>query len=148
MVIVDTTVLVDYFQGVRNAETDWLDAALERQRLGLTDIILCEVLQGVRDDPAAKAVERELAKLVVFETGGVALARDAPAVATRLLAATGSLRTEIGFAEGYYSIGDEVRERTLKDARELLGDAAFATAWTDGDNLSLEELAEEATLVD
>ena len=77
MVIIDTTVLVDYFQGVRNAETDWLDAALERQRLGLTDIILCEVLQGVRDDAAAKAVERELAKWVIFETGGVALARDA-----------------------------------------------------------------------
>ena len=46
MVIVDTAVLVHYFQGVRNAETDWLDVALERQRLGLTDIILCEVLQG------------------------------------------------------------------------------------------------------
>jgi predicted nucleic acid-binding protein len=46
VVIVDTTVLVDYFQGVRNAHTDWLDTALERQRLGLTDIILCEVLQG------------------------------------------------------------------------------------------------------
>jgi predicted nucleic acid-binding protein len=77
VVIVDTTVLVDYFQGVRNAETDWLDAELERQRLGLTDIILCEVLQGVRDDVAAKAVERELAKLEVFDTGGVALAREA-----------------------------------------------------------------------
>ena len=35
------------------------------------------MLQGVRDDVAAKAVVRELAKLVVFETGGVALARDA-----------------------------------------------------------------------
>jgi len=77
VVIVDTTVLVDYFHGVRNAETDWLDVALEHQRLGLTDIIFCEVLQGVRDDVAAKAVERELAKLVVFEIGGVALARDA-----------------------------------------------------------------------
>jgi len=77
VVIVDTTVLVDYFQGVRNPETDWLDDQLERQRLGLTDIILCEVLQGVRDDVAAKEVERELAKLDVFETGGVALARDA-----------------------------------------------------------------------
>ena len=77
MVIVDTTVLVDYFQSVRNAETEWLDAALERQRLGLTDIILCEVLQGVRDDVAAKEVERELTKLEVFETGGVTLARDA-----------------------------------------------------------------------
>jgi hypothetical protein len=32
---------VDYFRGVRNAETDWLDTELD-QRLGLTDVILCE----------------------------------------------------------------------------------------------------------
>ncbi len=48
MVIVDTTVWIDYLTGVRNAETDWLDRALDRQRLGLTDLILCEVLQGIR----------------------------------------------------------------------------------------------------
>ena len=77
MVIVDTTVWVDYFQGVRNPETDWLNAELEHQRLGLTDTILCELLQGVRDDLAAKDVERNLTKLQVFETGGVTLAREA-----------------------------------------------------------------------
>ena len=53
MVIVDTTVWVDYFQGAQNPETDWLNTELDRQRLGLTDIILCEVLQGVRDDVVA-----------------------------------------------------------------------------------------------
>ena len=77
MVIVDTTVWVDYFQGVENPETDWLNAELDRQRLGLTDIILCEVLQGVRDDVVAKEVERRLLNLEVFDTGGVALAREA-----------------------------------------------------------------------
>ena len=106
--------------------------------------------RGFRREPRHLPRGTRYAHLVWIVEGlaAVALARDAPAVATRLLAATGSLRTEIGFAEGYYSIGDEVRERTLKDARELLGDAAFATAWTDGENLSVEELAEEATLVD
>jgi predicted nucleic acid-binding protein len=77
VVIVDTTVWVDYFQGVENPETDWLNTELDRQRLGLTDIILCEVLQGVRDDVVAKDVERSLLTLVVFETGGVTLAREA-----------------------------------------------------------------------
>ena len=77
MVIVDTTVWVDYFRGVANPETDWVHAELEHQRLGLTDLILCEVLQGVRDDVAAKAVERELRKLEVFHMCGVELARDA-----------------------------------------------------------------------
>jgi predicted nucleic acid-binding protein len=74
VVIVDTTVWVDYFRGIRNPETDWLDTELDRQRLGLTDIILCEVLQGVHDDSAAADVERRLRKLEVFETGGVELA--------------------------------------------------------------------------
>ena len=76
MVIVDTTIWVDYFRGVANPETDWLDSELDRQRLGLTDTILCEVLQGVRDDVTAKEVERRLLDLAVFETGGVALARE------------------------------------------------------------------------
>ena len=57
MVIVDTTVWIDYFQRTNNGEIDWLDAELEHQRLGLTDIILCEVLQGVRDKSAAVRVE-------------------------------------------------------------------------------------------
>jgi predicted nucleic acid-binding protein len=77
VVIIDTTVWVDYFRGVRNPETDWLDTDIDRQRLGLTDIILCEVLQGVHDDSAAADVERRLRKLEVFETGGVDLATEA-----------------------------------------------------------------------
>jgi predicted nucleic acid-binding protein len=77
VVIIDTTVWVDYFRGVRNPETDWLDTEIDRQRLGLTDIILCEVLQGVHDDSAAADVERRLRKLELFETGGVDLATEA-----------------------------------------------------------------------
>jgi predicted nucleic acid-binding protein len=74
VVIVDTTVWVDYFRGRRNAESDWLDTELDRQRLGLTDIILCEVLQGVPDDSTAADVERRLRRLEVFEASGVELA--------------------------------------------------------------------------
>ena len=77
MVIVDTTVWIEYFRGLSNRETDWLDAELDRQRLGLMDRILCEVLQGVRDESAADNLERQLLKLNVFETGGINLAREA-----------------------------------------------------------------------
>ncbi len=76
MVVVDTTIWVDYLQGVRNSETDWLNAAVDRQRLGLTDVILCEVLQVVRDDIVAREVEKALSKFELFDTGGRALARD------------------------------------------------------------------------
>ena len=77
MVIVDTTVWIDYFRGVRSPEAEWLDRELERQRLGITDIILCEVLQGVRDEAVAASVERQMLKLHVFEAAGVELARAA-----------------------------------------------------------------------
>jgi len=77
MVIVDTTAWIDYLEGIRNPETEWLDAAVDRERLGLTDIIFCEVLQGVRDDAAAATVERQLFKFEIFDTGGVEIARAA-----------------------------------------------------------------------
>ena len=60
MVIVDTTVWIDYLRGTGNPETNWLDQELTRQRLGLTDVILCEVLQGVRDAGLFAQVRDEL----------------------------------------------------------------------------------------
>lgn len=77
MVIVDTTVWVDYLNGVTTPQTDWLDQELDRQRLGLTDLILSEVLQGVRDEREAAEARRELLKFEVFTTGGVELAATA-----------------------------------------------------------------------
>ena len=74
MVIVDTTVWIDYFRGAMNPETAWLDVQLPRQRLGLTDLILCEVLQGIPDPAAFKRVRDELSKFHLFETGGADLA--------------------------------------------------------------------------
>jgi predicted nucleic acid-binding protein len=74
MVIVDTTVWIDYLGGVQNPETNWLNVELDHQRLGLTDVILCEVLQGIRDDRSFLRVQRELSKFEIFETGGVELA--------------------------------------------------------------------------
>jgi predicted nucleic acid-binding protein len=74
VVIVDTTVWVDYLRGVANAETEWLNRELSVRRIGLTDLILCEVLQGIRDDVSFSRVLRELTGCEVFETGGADLA--------------------------------------------------------------------------
>jgi hypothetical protein len=74
MVIVDTTVWVDYLNAAPTPAAEWLDHELERQRLGLTDLILTEVLQGLRDEREAADARRELLKFEVFTTGGVALA--------------------------------------------------------------------------
>ncbi len=77
MVLIDTTVWIDYLNGTKTPETDWLDAQLERQRLGLTDLILCEVLQGVKDERQAAEVQRALAKFEVLLMSGIDLAIEA-----------------------------------------------------------------------
>ena len=74
MVIVDNTALVDYLRGLRNAETEYFDRELGRLRFGLTDLILCEVLQGIRDERTFTRVLRELRRFEVFDTGGQELA--------------------------------------------------------------------------
>ena len=67
MVIVDTSVWVDYFNGVENAESNWLEWHLDEQRLGLTTIILSEILQGLGDEKTAALVEAELLQFEIFE---------------------------------------------------------------------------------
>ncbi len=74
MVIVDTTVWIDYLRGVSNHETAWLDQALGRERLGIMDLILCEVLQGIRDDVTFTSVRDDLMRLRIFVAGGPDLA--------------------------------------------------------------------------
>lgn len=74
MVIVDTTVWIDYLGGASNQETAWLDRELKRQRLGLADLILCEVLQGIRNPNTFTRVRDHLLKFQVFPTGGADMA--------------------------------------------------------------------------
>lgn len=50
MLVVDTTVWIDYFNGQVNPQSDYLDASLGVQPILVGDIILGEVLQGFRND--------------------------------------------------------------------------------------------------
>ena len=74
MVIIDTTVWIDYLRGNITKETSWFESELKRQRLGLTDLNLCEVLQGVTDESMARQVLRELSLFEIYDTGGKELA--------------------------------------------------------------------------
>jgi predicted nucleic acid-binding protein len=74
MVIIDTTVWVDYLRGRVTKETSWFESKLQRQRFGLTDLILCEILQGVADESMAQRVLRELLRFEIHDTGGQELA--------------------------------------------------------------------------
>jgi predicted nucleic acid-binding protein len=76
LVIVDASVWIDYLKGITTTQTEWLDSHLGEQRLGLTDISLCEVLQGVRPHEATR-IRDYLLSFEVLPTGGTGLALDA-----------------------------------------------------------------------
>lgn len=50
MIVVDTSVWIDYVNGVATAQTDLLDIELQRSRIVVGDLIITEFLQGFRDD--------------------------------------------------------------------------------------------------
>lgn len=62
MLIVDTSVWVDYFNDVKNLQTDYLDIILDKTPILIGDLILTEVLQGFRHDPDFEKVRRLLAR--------------------------------------------------------------------------------------
>lgn len=78
MIVVDTAVWADWFNGIDSAEVDRLEQALGGQDAGLAPIILTEVLQGLRTDLAfdqARALLARLPVLVLDVEGHVAAAR-------------------------------------------------------------------------
>jgi predicted nucleic acid-binding protein len=50
MILVDSSVWIDYFNGIINPKTDWLNYALGREIIIVGDLILTEVLQGFKND--------------------------------------------------------------------------------------------------
>ena len=74
MLVVDTTVWVDYFNGVENPQTNYLDSILNQTPILIGDLILTEVLQGFRHDPDFEKVRRMLGKFLQVDMVGPALA--------------------------------------------------------------------------
>lgn len=64
MLVVDTSVWVDYFNGVANPQTDHLHSVLSTTPILIGDLILAEVLQGFRNDPDFEKARRALGKFM------------------------------------------------------------------------------------
>jgi len=50
MILVDSSVWIDYFNGKKTSKTDWLDSALGNKPIIIGDLILAEVLQGFQTE--------------------------------------------------------------------------------------------------
>lgn len=70
MILVDSSVWIDYFRGTASPEADRLDALLGEQELAVGDLVLAEVLQGFDSERDFRTALALFDALAVIEIGG------------------------------------------------------------------------------
>lgn len=74
MILVDTSVWIDYFNGKADKYTDALDQALEKGVVAIGDLIFLEILQGFKSDKEYKLAKETLSTLEQYEMFGHSIA--------------------------------------------------------------------------
>ena len=70
MILVDSTVWIDYFRGTPTPEAEKLDSLLGTEPIATADLILTEVLQGFVSDRDFNQAKKLLTSLVIVDLAG------------------------------------------------------------------------------
>jgi len=70
LILVDSSVWIDYFRGRSTPQCERLDAVLGSEPLAIGDLILTEVLQGFTRDKDFNQAKKLLTSLMVIDLGG------------------------------------------------------------------------------
>lgn len=74
MLLVDSTVWIDYFNGIETPQTNFLHRALDKIPILVGDLILAEVLQGFRSETDFDSARRLLSRFTPTQMVSPALA--------------------------------------------------------------------------
>lgn len=74
MILVDSSVWIDFFRGTISPETDLLDSLLGSEPVAAGDLILTEVLQGFASDRDFNRARKLFASLLIVDLGGTDIA--------------------------------------------------------------------------
>jgi hypothetical protein len=77
VILVDSSVWIDFLKNTHTAQAEWLDANLGVHTILVGDLILAEVLQGFKDDRGFNEARRLLGRLQQLQLGGEELAIEA-----------------------------------------------------------------------
>jgi predicted nucleic acid-binding protein len=70
VILVDSSVWIDYFRGNMTPQTERLDSLLGSEPVAIGDLILTEVLQGFASDKEFNQAKKLLTLLIVVDLGG------------------------------------------------------------------------------
>ena len=74
MILVDSSVWIDYFRGTITLQTEKLDSLLETEPVATGDLILAEVLQGFSSERDFNKVRELMTSLIVIDLAGQEIA--------------------------------------------------------------------------
>jgi len=74
LIVVDSSVWIDFFKGRRASHVAALQASLGKQEIIVGDLMLCEVLQGLDGERTARQVEALLRRFEIVPMAGDAIA--------------------------------------------------------------------------
>ncbi len=74
MIVVDSSVWIDYFSGADTPQTERLEDTLGTKPVATCDLILTEVLQGFRHDKDYRTARKLFEDVAIFEMLGIPLA--------------------------------------------------------------------------
>jgi predicted nucleic acid-binding protein len=74
VILVDTSVWIDYLNGVQSRHTDALDSGIVEGSVAIGDLIFLEILQGVRNDRDYRVTKQTLLALDQYEMFGKGMA--------------------------------------------------------------------------
>ena len=72
-VVVDSSVWIDFFAGRFTPQSTWLDNALGKETLGVSALILGEVLRGFADEKEQERARKALELFPIYQMGGLDL---------------------------------------------------------------------------
>ena len=70
MILVDSSVWIDYFRGTPTPEADMLDSLLGSEPVATGDLVLTEVLQGFDSEHDFNQARKLLTSVVIVDLGG------------------------------------------------------------------------------
>lgn len=125
MILVDSSVWIDYFNGVACAETNRLDVLLGQESILMGDIILTEVLQGFTSDTEFKRAQNLLSLLPFREILGHKVALQAAKNYRALRKQGVTVRKTLDVMIGTFCILNHIpllhRDRDFDPMEKLLG---------------------------
>lgn len=130
MILIDSSVWIDYFRGTSTLQTEMLEAVIGHEPVATGDLILAEVLQGFRLERDFNHARRLLTSFIMVDLGGQATAIQA-AKNFRVLRALGiAIRKTIDTVIATHCIQDNypaaLQRQRLRSIRSPPGSALRA----------------------